>query len=37
VATQEDEYRLAKTFIAQETASGSHSKSALSGRKGSRR
>jgi tRNA nucleotidyltransferase (CCA-adding enzyme) len=26
-ATPEDEYRLAKTFIHQETASGSHSKS----------
>ncbi|MDT3779295.1 CBS domain-containing protein [Nitrospira sp. MA-1] len=34
VATQEDEYRLAKTFIAQETASGSHSKSPSVVRKG---
>lgn len=35
VSTQEDEYRLAKTFIAQETASGSRSKSPSLERKGS--
>ncbi|MBA3968014.1 MAG: CCA tRNA nucleotidyltransferase, partial [Nitrospirales bacterium] len=34
VVTQEDEYRLAKTFIQQETASGSHSKSPSVVRKG---
>ncbi|WP_342349125.1 CBS domain-containing protein [uncultured Nitrospira sp.] len=37
VVTQEDEYRLAKTFIQQETASGSHSKSPSVVRKGSGR
>lgn len=37
VATQEDEYRLAKTFIQQETASGSHSKPPSVAKKGSGR
>jgi tRNA nucleotidyltransferase (CCA-adding enzyme) len=37
VTTQEDEYRLAKTFIAQEAASGRHSKSPTLARKGSKR